>query len=61
MARDARFTVVNAAGETVATLNATGTTALWDACDATGNRVPTGNYRVLNSDGATVITLQVIK
>ncbi|MBP5561784.1 MAG: hypothetical protein J6X70_08320 [Muribaculaceae bacterium] len=61
LARDATFTVVNAAGNTVATLTSTGNIALWDACDAAGNRVPTGNYRVLNGDGIEVVTLQVIK
>lgn len=59
--RDATLRVINSAGEQVATVTSTGNTALWDACDATGNRVATGNYRLANAAGDILVNLQVIK
>lgn len=44
---NSRLTIVNADGDTVATLVADGGKALWDGCDSSGNRLPTGVYTVL--------------
>ena len=39
--------IVDRDGAVVAELTSRGGTATWDCCDAQGNRVPTGTYRVL--------------
>ena len=39
--------IVDRDGAVVAELTSRGSTATWDCCDAQGNRVPTGTYRVL--------------
>lgn len=59
--RDSRLTIVNAAGQTVATLTADGGTALWDGCDSQGNRLPTGVYTVLASPDDSTEPVAVAK
>ncbi len=44
--------IKDASGNTVKTLTSTGGMATWDGCDATGERLPTGNYSVYASQDA---------
>ena len=48
--------ITNSKGTVVATLQSTGGVALWNGCTASGNRLPTGTYKVYAAQGSTPAT-----
>lgn len=51
----------DANGNTVATLHSTGGKATWNACDANGQRVPTGYYNVFAAQGSAMPATPCLK
>lgn len=48
--------IADSKGNQVASLQSTGGIAIWDGCKASGNRLPTGTYKVYAAQGTTPAT-----
>ncbi len=60
LVNDSYVKITDRQGNTVATLQAQGTSAKWDGCDAQGERLPTGVYNVFAGTDADNLSEQAV-
>lgn len=53
---NSKVVITNNSGAVVASLTSTGGIAIWDGCTSSGNRLPTGTYKVYAAQGSTPST-----